>query len=259
MTDTPKKPSVGFFVTCLVDIMRPRVGFASVKLLEEAGCEVEVPRSQSCCGQPAYNSGDEANSIAIAKQIIKVFERFDYVVVPSGSCAGMFSAHFPRLFKYEFDWLDRAQRMAAKTWELTSFLAEVMQVDSVDSYFPEKCAYHDSCSGLRELGIREQPRQLLSLVKGLSLAELDERDVCCGFGGTFSVKYPEISIRLVSNKVSDLEETSADVLLGGDLGCLLNIAGRLRREGNSTKVFHIAEILAGMADGPGIADPEDRG
>ena len=258
MSDTPKKPSVGFFVTCLVDIMRPRVGFAAVKLLEEAGCEVEVPRSQSCCGQPAYNSGDEANSIAIAKQIIKVFERFDYVVVPSGSCAGMFSAHFPRLFKYELDWLDRAQRMAAKTWELTSFLAEVMQVDSVDSYFPEKCAYHDSCSGLRELGIREQPRQLLSLVKGLSLAELDERDVCCGFGGTFSVKYPEISIRLVSNKVSDLEETSADVLLGGDLGCLLNIAGRLRREGNSTKVFHIAEILAGMADGPGIAEPEDE-
>ena len=170
----------------------------------------------------------------------------------------MFSAHFPRLFKYELDWLDRAKRMAAKTWELTSFLVEVMQVDSVDSYFPEKCAYHDSCSGLRELGIREQPRQLLSLVKGLSLAELDERDVCCGFGGTFSVKYPEISIRLVSNKVSDLEETSADVLLGGDLGCLLNIAGRLRREGSATKVFHIAEIPAGMADGPGIADPEDE-
>ena len=258
MSAIPKKPSVGFFVTCLVDIMRPNVGFAAVKLLEEAGCEVEIPRSQSCCGQPAYNSGDEINSIAIAKQIIKVFERFDYVVVPSGSCAGMFIAHFPRLFKYELDWLDRAQRMATKTWELTSFLVEVMQVDSVDSYFPKKCAYHDSCSGLRELGIREQPRQLLSLVKGLSLAELDERDVCCGFGGTFSVKYPEISIHLVSNKVSDLEQTSASVLLGGDLGCLLNIAGRLRRKGSVTKVFHIAEILAGMADGPGIAEPEDK-
>ena len=258
MSDTPKKPSVGFFVTCLVDIMRPRVGFAAVKLLEEAGCEVEVPRSQSCCGQPAYNSGDEINSLAIAKQVIKVFDRFDYVVVPSGSCAGMISEHFPRLFKYELDWLDDARRMAAKTWELTSFLSEVMQVDSVDSYFPEKCAYHDSCSGLRELGIREQPRQLLSLVKGLSLAELDERDVCCGFGGTFSVKYPEISIRLVSNKVSDLEQTSASVLLGGDLGCLLNIAGRLRRKESTTKVFHIAEILAGMSDGPGIAEPEDE-
>ena len=258
MSDTPKNPSVGFFVTCLVDIMRPRVGFAAVKLLEEAGCEVEVPRSQSCCGQPAYNSGDEVNSLAIAKQVIKAFDRFDYVVVPSGSCAGMFSAHFPRLFKYELDWLDRAQQMAAKTWELTRFLVEVMRIDSVDSYFPEKCAYHDSCSGLRELGIREQPRQLLSLVKGLSLAEFDDRDVCCGFGGTFSVKYPEISIRLVSNKVSDLEQTSAEVLLGGDLGCLLNIAGRLRREGSTTKVFHIAEILAGMADGPGIADPEDK-
>ena len=162
MTDTPKKPSVGFFVTCLVDIMRPKVGFAAVKLLEEAGCEVEVPRSQSCCGQPAYNSGDEASSIAIAKQIIKVFERFDYVVVPSGSCAGMFSEHFPRLFRYELDWLYRAQQMAAKTWELTSFLAEVMRVETVDSNYPAKCAYHDSCSGLRDIGIREQPRQLLS-------------------------------------------------------------------------------------------------
>ena len=258
MSDPPKKLSVGFFVTCLVDIMRPRVGFAAVKLLEEAGCEVEVPRSQSCCGQPAYNSGDEANSLAIAKQIIKVFDRFDYVVVPSGSCAGMLSEHFPRLFRYELDWLYRAQQMAAKTWELTSFLTEVIRVESVDCNYPAKCAYHDSCSGLRELGIREQPRQLLSLVRGLSLAELDERDVCCGFGGTFSVKYPEISIRLVSNKVSDLAKTSADVLLGGDLGCLLNIAGRLRREGSATKVFHIAEILAGMADGPGIAEPEDK-
>jgi L-lactate dehydrogenase complex protein LldE len=170
----------------------------------------------------------------------------------------MFSEHFPRLFRYELDWLYRAQRMAAKTWELTRFLVEVMRVDSVDSCYPAKCAYHDSCSGLRELGIREQPRQLLSLVKGLSLAEFDDRDVCCGFGGTFSVKYPEISTRLVSNKVSDLDQTSADALLGGDLGCLLNIAGRLRREGSATKVFHIAEVLAGMADGPGIAEPEDE-
>ena len=154
MSDTLKKPTVGFFVTCLVDIMRPRVGFAAVKLLEQAGCEVEVPRSQSCCGQPAYNNGDEANSLAIAKQIIKAFDQFDYIVVPSGSCAGMFSEHFPRLFRYDLDWLHRAQRMAAKTWELTRFLVEVMRVDSLDSCYPAKCAYHDSCSGLRELGIR---------------------------------------------------------------------------------------------------------
>jgi len=258
MSDTLKKPTVGFFVTCLVDIMRPRVGFAAVKLLEQAGCEVEVPRSQSCCGQPAYNNGDEANSRAIAKQVINVFDQFDYIVVPSGSCAGMFSEHFPRLFRYELSWLYRSQRMAARTWELTRFLVEVMQVNSLGSCYPAKCAYHDSCSGLRELGIQEQPRQLLSLVKDLSLAELDERDVCCGFGGTFSVKYPEISTRLVSNKVSDLEQTAADTLLGGDLGCLLNIAGRLRREGKATKVFHIAEVLAGMADGPGIAEPGDE-
>jgi L-lactate dehydrogenase complex protein LldE len=256
MSDTLKKPRVGFFVTCLVDIMRPRVGFAAVKLLEQAGCEVEVPRSQSCCGQPAYNNGDEANSRAIAKQVINVFDQFDYIVVPSGSCAGMFSEHFPRLFRYESSWLYRSQRMAARTWELTRFLVEVMQGNSLGSCYPATCAYHDSCSGLRELGIQEQPRQLLSLVKDLSLAELDERDVCCGFGGTFSVKYPEISTRLVSNKVSDLEQTAADTLLGGDLGCLLNIAGRLRREGAPVRVFHVAEVLAGMTDGPAIGEGE---
>ena len=253
-TEYPSRVRVGFFATCLVDIMRPRVGFASVELLEKAGCEVDVPRNQSCCGQPAYNNGDEANSLEIARQVIVAFEDFDYVVLPSGSCAAMIIDHYPRLFRNELGWLARSRDLSARTWELTRFLVEVMGVDAVEARYKGLCAYHDSCSGLRELGIRDQPRTLLSSVKDLTVIELQDRDVCCGFGGTFSVKYPEISVRMVSNKVADLERTEADTLSGGDLGCLLNIAGRLRKQGKSVKVLHVAEILAGMGDGPGIGE-----
>ena len=253
-TDRPSRSRVGFFATCLVDIMRPSVGFASVELLEQAGCVVDVPRNQSCCGQPAYNNGDEANSVAIARQVIQAFENFDYVVLPSGSCAAMIIDHYPRLFRNELGWLARSRDLSARTWELTRFLVEVMGLDSVDARYKGLCAYHDSCSGLRELCIRKQPRKLLSLVKDLTIVELQDRDVCCGFGGTFSIKYPEISERMVSNKVADLEQSDADTLTGGDLGCLLNIAGRLSRQGKVVKVLHIAEILAGMGENPGIGE-----
>jgi len=253
-TDRPSRSRVGFFATCLVDIMRPRVGFASVGLLEQAGCVVDVPRNQSCCGQPAYNNGDEANSVAIARQVIQAFENFDYVVLPSGSCAAMIIDHYPRLFRNELGWLARSRDLSARTWELTRFLVEVMGLDSVDVRYEGLCAYHDSCSGLRELCIRKQPRKLLSSVKDLTIVELQDRDVCCGFGGTFSIKYPEISERMVSNKVADLERSDADTLTGGDLGCLLNIAGRLSRQGKVVKVLHIAEILAGMGENPGIGE-----
>ena len=253
-TDRPSRPRVGFFATCLVDIMRPRVGFASVELLEQAGCVVEVPRNQSCGGQPAYNNGDEANSVAIARQVIQAFENFDYVVLPSGSCAAMIIDHYPRLFRNELGWLARSRDLSAKTWELTRFLVEVMGLDSVDARYKGLCAYHDSCSGLRELCIRKQPRKLLSSVKDLTIVELQDRDVCCGFGGTFSIKYPEISERMVSNKVANLEQSDADTLTGGDLGCLLNIAGRLSRQGKVVKVLHVAEILAGRGENPGIGE-----
>ncbi len=253
-TDRPSLSRVGFFATCLVDIMRPRVGFASVELLERAGCVVGVPRNQSCCGQPAYNNGDEANSVAIARQVIHAFENFDYVVLPSGSCAAMIIDHYPRLFRNELGWLARSRDLSARTWELTRFLVEVMGLDSVDARYKGLCAYHDSCSGLRELCIRKQPRKLLSSVKDLTIVELQDRDVCCGFGGTFSIKYPEISERMVSNKVADLERSDADTVTGGDLGCLLNIAGRLSRQGKVVKVLHIAEILAGMGENPGIGE-----
>ena len=247
---------VGLFVTCVVDLLRPNVGFAAVRLLEKAGCRVSVPRAQSCCGQPAYNSGDEFNSIRIARHVVAAFERFEYVVVPSGSCAGMIREHYPRLFAKEFDWLQRAKGLAEKTFELTQFLVGVLGIEGVDADYPGVCTYHDSCSGLRELGVSEQPRKLLSTVNGLALDEMKDAEVCCGFGGLFCVKYPDISSRMVGNKVNNVNHTEADTLLGGDLGCLLNIAGCLRRSDIPIRVFHVAEVLAEMADGPAIGESE---
>ena len=241
------KPRVALFVTCLVDTWRPSVGFAAIKLLEDAGCTVEVPMAQTCCGQPAYNSGDRANAQAIARQVIGAFRGFDYVVAPSGSCAAMISHHYPALFE-ETDpaALGEARELAGRTHELTAFLHDVLGVKAIAGRLSATVAYHDSCSGLRELGVRAQPRALLSGITGLTVKELAEPDVCCGFGGTFCVKYPEISTRMVSDKVADITATGATTLLAGDMGCLMNMAGRLSREGSTINVRHVAEVLAGM-------------
>ena len=241
-------PRVALFVTCLVDLHRPSVGFAAIKLLEQAGCTVEVPLAQTCCGQPAYNSGDRQTARDLARGVIDAFAGFDYVVVPSGSCGGMIAHHFPGLFGDDPNERARAEALAAKTHELTQFLADVMHVDTVSAVYHGVATYHDSCSGLRELGIREQPRALLAGVRGLELREMTEPDVCCGFGGTFCVKYPDISTRMVSDKTADVVATGADTLLAGDLGCLLNMAGRLSREGHAVQVRHVAEVLAGITD-----------
>jgi L-lactate dehydrogenase complex protein LldE len=243
---------VGLFVTCLVDLFRPSVGFAAVKLLEAAGCAVEVPRAQTCCGQPAYNSGDRSSAKAIARQVIAAFEPYDYVVVPSGSCGGMLKRHYPALFADDADLGERAQRLAAKTHELVSFLADVRGFDGAGARYNGVATYHDACSGLRELGVKEQPRRLLGRVAGLSLKEMASPEVCCGFGGTFCVKYPEISDRMVSDKAADIEASGADTLLAGDMGCLLNMAGKLTRRGSAVRVRHVAEVLAGMTEGPPI-------
>jgi L-lactate dehydrogenase complex protein LldE len=246
---------VGLLVTCLVDLMRPAVGFAAVKLLEDAGCTVEVPR-QSCCGQPAFNSGDRATARALAEQVIATFEPYDYVVVPSGSCGGQVRVHYPELFHGDPNWHPRAERFAAKTYELVSFLTDVLGVAKVAARYAGTATYHDSCSNLRELGIRAQPRRLLAGVEGLSLTELPDADVCCGFGGTFCVKYPDISNAIVTRKAEAVAATGADTLLAGDLGCLMNIAGKLQRLGRQVHARHVAEVLAGMADGPAIGEPE---
>ena len=260
-SQAPARRRVGLFVTCLVDLYRPSTGFAAVRLLERAGCEVEVPPGQTCCGQPAYNSGDTSTTRAIARSIIERFEGFDHVVAPSGSCAGMIRRHFPGLFADDPPWRGRAERLAARTWELTSFLADVCGSPAVDRLRGAEAprgvrtvTYHDSCSGLRELGVREQPRRLLAGVTGLDLVEMRDAEVCCGFGGTFCVKYPGISGRMVSEKVENIAASETDAVVAGDLGCLLNIAGRMGREGRPGRVFHVAEVLAGLAE-RGIGEP----
>jgi len=246
--------SVGLFVTCLVDLHRPNVGFAAIALLEEAGCTVEVPDSQVCCGQPAYNSGDDGSTIKIAKQVITAFERFQYVVVPSGSCASMIVAHYPELFSDDAIWLKRAEDLAGRSHELFGFLVDIMKVDTFSAEHVGDVTYHDACSGLRDLGIKDQPRQLMSNVSGLSLVEMEDTDVCCGFGGTFCVKFPDISERMVSDKAALVKQSGARTLLGGDMGCLLNISGRLSRVDANVRVFHLAEVLAGMTDVPAIGE-----
>jgi L-lactate dehydrogenase complex protein LldE len=243
---SPSPPRVGLFVTCLVDFHRPTIGFAAIRLLEQAGCQVEVPRAQTCCGQPAYNSGDRATTRDIARGVLDAFGGFDYVVAPSGSCAGMLKQHLPALFDDDPNLRPRAQALADKTFELVSFLTDVLAVEHVRAAYAGSVTYHDSCSGLRELGVKQQPRRLLAGIEGLTLKEMAEPEVCCGFGGTFCVKYPEISVRMVADKAKDIVATGADTLLAGDLGCLLNMAGRLSREGSAVKVRHVAEVLAGM-------------
>jgi L-lactate dehydrogenase complex protein LldE len=239
---------VALFVTCLVDLFRPTVGFAAVKLLEDAGCTVEVPRRQTCCGQPAYNSGDRADAEAIALQVFDAFAGYDYVVAPSGSCAGMLRVHYTELFADDSENLPRAQELAERSWELVSFLVDVCGMEAVAANWQRRVTYHDACSGLRELGVKLQPRQLLASVSGLRLAELPGAEVCCGFGGTFCVKYPEISDKMVTDKAADIAGTGAEAVLSGDMGCLLNIAGKLYRQGRLVEVRHVAEVLAGMSD-----------
>lgn len=252
-TQTSRRPRVGLFATCLVDLFRPSVGFASAKLIEDAGCEVFVPMAQTCCGQPAYNSGDRKDTRALAIQVIELFEEFDYVVAPSGSCAAMLKKHYPELFKGDAKWEDRCRRFSDKVFELVSFLTDVMFVSNVEAKLDGSVTYHDSCSGLRELGISKQPRKLLSTVDGLEIREMKDSDVCCGFGGTFCVKYSDISNSIVSKKTVAITESGADMLLAGDMGCLMNMAGKLKREGSRIEVRHVAEVLAGMTDTAPIA------
>ena len=248
------RPRVGLFVTCLVDLLRPSVGFAAAKLLTDAGCDVDVPPTQTCCGQPAYNSGDKATAAELAQLTIAAFEAHDYVVAPSGSCAGMLKLHYPALVATDPAWKARAAAFAGKVHELVSFLVDVRGVKAVDAELEARVTYHDSCSGLRELGIREQPRALLRSVRGLQLVELADADVCCGFGGTFSVKYPDISNAIVERKAEQIAATGAEVLLAGDLGCLMNMAGKLSRQGRKIAARHVAEVLAGELADPAICE-----
>lgn len=240
---------VGLFVTCLVDMMRPRIGFAALKLLERAGFEVQVPATQTCCGQPGWNSGERRSARALAEKMISEFEACDYVVAPSGSCVGMIKVHYPELFPGEGAWLARAEALAAKTWELTDFLVTLARFENPPGTYRGTITYHDSCSGLREVGIKQQPRRLLAMMPGLTLKEMSRCEECCGFGGTFSIKFGEISAAIAEAKCENIAASGADAVVLGDLGCMLNIEGRLRRRGDDrTRVLHVAEVLAGEGD-----------
>jgi len=232
--------------------MRPNIGFAALRLLEAAGCEVVVPAAQTCCGQPGYNSGDRKAAQALARKLMREFSDCDHVVVPSGSCGGMIRAHYPELLSEFPELREEVEAFAHKTYELTDFLVNVIRLDRVPGRFNASVTYHDACSGLRELGVKSQPRTLLSKVAGLTIREMQQPEQCCGFGGTFAVKYGDISTRIADLKCEDVQSSGANALVLGDLGCMLNIEGRLRRRGDTrTQVLHVAEVLAGMADNQG--------
>jgi L-lactate dehydrogenase complex protein LldE len=238
---------VGLFVTCLVDLMRPRIGFAALELLQASGCEVVVPETQTCCGQPGYNSGERASAIALARKAAREFADCEYVVVPSGSCAGMMRTHYPDLLKDvpEAE-RDALRALAARTYELTDFLVNVVHYQQHKKISIKSITYHDSCAGLRELGIKQQPRTLLAQVEGAELREMNECEQCCGFGGTFAIKFGDISAHIAERKCENIAASGAEAVILGDLGCMLNIEGRLRRRGDATtQVLHVAEVLAG--------------
>ena len=238
---------VGLFVTCLVDLMRPRIGFSALQLLQDAGCEVVVPEAQTCCGQPGYNSGERASAIALARKVAREFADCEYVVAPSGSCAGMIRAHYPEMFK-DIPEEERAAltALSAKTYELTDFLVNVARFTPKSKSSIKTITYHDSCSGLRELGVKQQPRALLAQVEGVELREMSECEQCCGFGGAFALKFGEISSHIAERKCENITASGADAVVLGDLGCMLNIEGRLRRRGDQkTQVLHVVEVLTG--------------
>ncbi|AMS31790.1 Fe-S oxidoreductase [Betaproteobacteria bacterium UKL13-2] len=238
---------VGLFVTCLVDLVRPNIGFAALKLLEDADCTVVVPESQTCCGQPGYNSGAREIAKTLARKVLNEFQDCDYIVAPSGSCSGQMKVHVVEdLFKGTPEEAE-FRALAAKWYELSDFLVKVLKVE-ISHMTDDKVTYHDSCSGLREINIKSQPRFLL-LAAGAEIREMADCEKCCGFGGTFSIKLGEISTRMAENKCVNIHQSGADVLVGGDLGCLLNIEGRLRRNGDmKTKVYHFAEVVSGMTE-----------
>jgi L-lactate dehydrogenase complex protein LldE len=237
---------VGLFVTCLVDLMRPSIAFAALRLIEAAGYKAVVPTGQTCCGQPGYNAGDAVAARMLARRVIAEFEHFPFVVAPSGSCAGMIRTHYPDLFADDPEWRGRAEALASRTFELTQFLVDVAGMNAVPGDFAGLITYHDSCAGLRELGVKRQPRALIDGMPGVERVELTECEECCGFGGLFSVKYPDISGAIVQRKCDNIRVSGAQAVVLGDLGCMMNIEGRLRRNGDeATQVIHVAELLAG--------------
>ena len=234
---------VSLFLTCLADVVYPaNVGKSTVEILERFGCEVDFPKKQTCCGQPAFNSGYHRETKEVAKHMINVFENAEYVVSPSGSCTSMLH-EYPHLFDQEPEWKAKAEALANKSYELTQFIVDVLKITDVGAKLDAKATYHTSCHMTRLLGVKDAPITLLKNVEGLQYTELPNKEQCCGFGGTFSVKMVPISEQMVNDKVKHIEDTEAEYLIGADLGCLMNIHGRINRLGKPIKVMHIAEVL----------------
>lgn len=233
---------VTLFITCLVDLFHTEVGKATVELLESLGCEIDFPTGQTCCGQPAYNTGYIKEAKEAMKHMIKTFEHAEYIVSPSGSCALMFK-DYPHIFKGDPVWEPRAKRVAERTYELTQFIVEVLKVENVGAKLVGKATYHTSCHMTRLLGVKEPPLKLIKNVEGLEYIPLPNAQDCCGFGGTFSVKMADISEKMVDEKIHHIESIGAEYVIGADCGCLMNISGRINRLGKPIKVMHIAEVL----------------
>jgi len=240
-----KTKPVTLFIQCLVDSLYPEVGLAMVQLFERLGILVDIPLNQTCCGQPAFNSGYRKEAKKAAKRFIRIFEHADVIVCPSGSCVDMVKHQYPGLFKDDPLWQKRAESVSTKIFELSQYLVDVLEIEDVGASFKGKITFHESCHLLRNLGVSEQPRKLIANVRDIQLIELKDAEKCCGFGGTFSVKYPDISSAILSEKVDNIVATGADAVVGCDISCLMNIQGMLSRRNSPIKTLHIAQLLAG--------------
>ena len=234
---------VALFVTCLVDQLWPSVGLSAVEVLRRVGCEVTFDERQTCCGQPAFNTGYRKEARRLAERFIEIFEDAEAIVSPSGSCVAM-AHHFRELFQDNESWCRRAEALAAKTHEFSDFLVNVLGVEDVGASFAGRVTWHDACHALRDLNIKSEPRRLLQKVRGLEFIEMPNADACCGFGGTFSVKYPEISVAILDNKITAIEQANVRAVVAADASCLMQIGGRLSRQGSPVKAMHLAEVLA---------------
>jgi len=232
------------FITCLADVIFPRVALATARVLDRLGVEPVFPERQTCCGQPAFNAGYRPEARATARHFIEVFEPHEWIVAPSGSCVAMVRDHYPELFEGDPVWGPRARSVAARTFELTQFLIDVLRIESTGARFPHRVTYHDSCHSLRHLGLRDGPRRLIREVRDIDFVELPDSDVCCGFGGVFSVKYPKISAAMCEDKIARIESTGAEFVVATDASCLMNMGGALERRGSRVRTLHIAELLA---------------
>jgi L-lactate dehydrogenase complex protein LldE len=239
-----KNKTITLFIQCLVDTMYPEVGQAMVRLFERLGVSVVIPLNQTCCGQPAFNSGYRKEAKIAAKRFITIFETAEMIVCPSGSCVDMVKNQYPGLFTEGSPWQERAKSVSAKIFELTEYLVDVLGVEDVGAKFYGRVTYHDSCHLLRNLGVADQPRRLIANVRDTQLVEMKNSEKCCGFGGIFSVKYPDISTAILEEKVDNIVAAEADAVVGCDISCLMNIQGMLSRRKSQIKIMHIAELLA---------------